>query len=95
MKASKAVGRSAIVAFLAACGVCALFGGADAQTAYVDEFDLTASSCGFGKKMQAGKTVDGNAFRVRGEAFTRGFGTHPESAVVFRSNGKEIGRAHV
>ena len=88
MKARKAVCRSAIVAFLAACGVGALFGGDGPRTAYVDEFDLTASSCGFGKKMQAGKTVDGNAFRVRGEAFTRGFGTHPESAVVFRSNGK-------
>lgn len=46
-----------------------------AGLAYVDEFDLSASSCGFGKKVA----------KLEGQ---RGFYAHPESAVVFRTNGK-------
>ncbi len=46
-----------------------------AGPAYVDEFDLSASSCGYGKKV----------CKLEGK---RGFYSHPESAVVFHSNGK-------
>ena len=60
------------------------------KTVYVDEFDLSHSSCGFGKKTQAKRTVNGNVFSVRGKAFVRGFGSHPEGAVAFRSNGKVL-----
>ena len=74
-------------AALACCG-CALFKDSAPRTAYVDEFDLSSSSCGFGKKTQARRSVEGNALTVRGTVFERGFGAHPEGAVVFRSNGK-------
>ena len=74
-------------AALACCG-CALFKDSAPRTAYVDEFDLSSSSCGFGKKTQARRSVEGNALTVRGTVFERGFGSHPEGAVVFRSNGK-------
>jgi len=56
--------------------------------AYVDEFDLSASSCGLGKSVRACRSVDGNPLTMRGTSFCRGFGTHPESAVAFRANGK-------
>ena len=55
---------------------------------YVDDFDLSSSSCGFGRKTQARRTVDGHAFSVCGASFERGFGAHPEGAVAFRSNGR-------
>jgi len=55
---------------------------------YVDEFDLSASSCGLGKRVRARRSVDGNPLTMRSISFCRGFGTHPESAVAFRANGK-------
>ena len=91
MNKSKAFYKSAIVAIsLAACGGCSMFRDSSNFAVYVDEFDLTASSCGFGKKTQTRKTVDGNGFSVCGEKFRCGFGTHPEGAVVFRANGNVV-----
>ena len=46
-------------------------------TVYVDEFDLSASSCGYGKKVTKLESA-------------RGFYSHPESGVVFHSNGKVV-----
>ena len=92
-------GRFSAIIVLAAC-VCTARGGFPAvksvpecsapQVAYVDEFDLSHSSCGLGKMTQARKTVGGNGFSVCGKAFERGFGTHPEGAVAFRINGKVL-----
>ena len=62
----------------------------EAQTprvVYVDEFSLLSSSCGFGRITQANRTVEGHAFSVCGVSFDRGFGSHPEGAITFRSNG--------
>ena len=60
-------------AALACCG-CVLWEGASAPgSRFVSEFDLSAASAGMDKKVV-----------VRGQ----GFVTHPESAVVFRMNGK-------
>ena len=69
------------------CG-CALFEAQTPRVVYVDEFDLSACSCGFGRKTQPRQTVEGHPFSVCGASFERGFGSHPEGAVVFRSNGK-------
>ena len=69
------------------CG-CALVEAQAARIVYVDEFELSSSSCGFGKKTQSRRTVEGHAFSVCGASFERGFGSHPEGAVAFRSNGK-------
>ena len=55
---------------------------------YVDEFDLTAASCGMGKRVRARRSVDGHPLVLGGKTYARGFGTHPESAVAFRANGK-------
>lgn len=68
---------------------CALLGAQSPRVLYVDDFDLSSSSCGFGRKTQTRRTVDGHAFSVCGASFERGFGSHPEGALAFRSNGKE------
>ena len=76
-----------MVAMLA-LGGCVVWENGSETTKYVDEFDLAPASAGMGKKVTALKTVDGNGFVLSGKAYARGFGTHPESAVTFVSNGK-------
>ena len=78
------VKRALMAALLMGC--CASWG-ADG-VAYVDSFDLAGASCGYGKRLQAGRSVDGNPLTVAGKAYSHGFGTHPESAILFRANGK-------
>ena len=63
-------------------------GGAEGQVILADSFDLSKSSCGMGKKVNVGRSVDGHALTVSGKVYERGFGTHPESAVTFKSNGE-------
>ena len=41
-----------------------------------------------GKRVQTLKSVDGHPLTMSGKTYARGFGTHPESAVAFTSNGK-------
>lgn len=53
----------------------------------VDSFDLSACSCGMGKTIQIGKSVDGHPLTLDGKVHAHGFGTHPESGVAFTSNG--------
>lgn len=57
---------------------------------YVDTFDLSAASCGMGKKVQACQSVDGHALTLAGKVYARGFGAHPESAVAFRADGRVL-----
>ena len=59
-----------------------------AGVTYVDTFDFAGATCGYGKRPQTCRSVDGNPLTVAGKAYARGFGTHPESAVMFRANGK-------
>ena len=54
----------------------------------VDSFDLSVCSCGMGKAIQAGKSVDGHPLTLGGKVYAHGFGTHPESGVAFASNGR-------
>ena len=54
---------------------------------YVDEFDLSGSVCGYGKKTQPRLSVDGNPLTMGGKVYERGFGTHPEGAIGFVLDG--------
>ena len=74
------------IAFLVV-SACAVFA-ADGSVAYVDSFDLSGATCGFGKRLLPLKSVDGHALTVSSNVYVRGFGTHPESAIMFRANGK-------
>jgi len=78
------------IAFVLLAGGCATTGPGRcvSGTVYVDEFDLSGATCGFGMRMQAKKSVGGHALTVDGRTYGRGFGTRPESAVMFRANGK-------
>ena len=74
--------------------VVAGFGGicsAASQTVgikYVDEFDLSGATCGLGMRPKARFAVNGKPLTASGRTYDRGFGTRPESAVLFRANGK-------
>jgi len=76
------------LALLAACGCIFNSAVETPQTKYVDEFDLSAASAGLGKRVLARTSVDGNVLTLSGKTYARGFGTRPESAVVFAANGK-------
>ena len=62
--------------------------GACAGVMHVESFDFGGATCGCGKRPQAVKSVDGNPLTVAGKTYAHGFGTHPESAILFRANGK-------
>ena len=55
---------------------------------FVDAFDFSGATCGLGMRPQARLAVDGKPLTVAGKVYARGFGTRPESAILFRSNGK-------
>ncbi|MBQ6338537.1 MAG: NPCBM/NEW2 domain-containing protein [Kiritimatiellae bacterium] len=74
-----------LVAFLAGFGWAA-----SAGVTYVESFDFAGATCGCGKRPQRGKSVDGNPLTVAGKTYEHGFGTHPESAILFRANGKVV-----
>ena len=61
---------------------------ADGAVAYVDTFDLSGATCGLGKRLRPLASVDGQQLTVSSNVYARGFGTCPESAVLFRANGK-------
>ncbi len=69
-------------------GGCTMSRVRPAGPVYVDEFDLSAASCGFGKQTLAGKNVNGTALTLKGKVYDRGFGAMPEGAAVFELNGK-------
>ena len=58
------------------------------EVRYVDEFDLSGASCGLGKWTRTRQSVDGHPLTVCGKTFARGFGSHAEGAVGFRTDGK-------
>ena len=81
--------RLMMVLAAVALGGCLSWNGAETPSvAYVDTFDLSTASCGMGKRVQALKSVDGHPLTMSGKTYSRGFGTHPESAVAFTANGK-------
>ena len=72
---------AAVISFAAAA-----FGAEEAK--FVDTFDLSGATCGLGKRPLPLKSVDGHELTVSSNVYARGFGTRPESAVLFRANGK-------
>ena len=68
----------------AACAILA----ADGSVKYVDSFDLSGATCGLGKRLQPLKSVDGHELTASSNVYARGFGTRPESAILFRADGK-------
>ena len=83
------------LAALLACG-CAIDGERTAaeslatNVAFVDKFDLSGATCGMGKRVLACQSVDGHPLTVGGVKYESGFGTHPESAILFRADGKVL-----
>ena len=72
----------------AVCCGCAFWEGAKGPgVSYVDEFDLSNSSCGMGLKVRPRTSVAGTPIVLAGKTFTRGFGTRPESAIAFKLDG--------
>lgn len=73
---------------LASCVACSASVACADAVRYVDEFDLSASRCGFGLATQARKSVRGNPLTMGEKTYERGIGAIPEGAVAFRANGK-------
>ena len=60
----------------------------EAGVKYLDEFDLSAMSCGMGKKAQARKSVLEKPLRLGDKTYERGVGTHSESVMLFKADGQ-------
>ena len=69
-----------------AAALCGTAFGENAER-YVGADDLAVATCGFGLKVQAGKSVRGRPLTVAGRVFEKGVGMHPEGAVGFTSDG--------
>jgi len=84
--------KKLILSLGAACALagCTLFdsGAPEAGVKYVDEFDFAAMTCGMGRVARPRLSLDGNPLTLGGKTYTRGFGTHAESAIGFALNGK-------
>ena len=91
----KWIKRGIPLAALLACG-CAIEGDRPnaeslvTNVAFVDKFDLSGATCGMGKRVRACQSVDGHPLTVGGVKYESGFGTHPESAILFRADGKVL-----
>ena len=80
-----------VVAVLVMCGCKGLdVGMHGTKVVAVDSFDLSFASCGLGKTVRTKAAVDGSPMSVAGVVCTNGFGTRPESAVAFSTNGKVL-----
>ena len=75
---------------MAVCCGCFAFRAEQGESSVcrVDAFDLSSASCGMGKRVRAGLSVDGHPLTMGGKVYAHGFGAHPESAVVFEANGR-------
>ena len=74
--------KRAVFLMLVACSANAQ------ELKYVDEFDFSGATCGLGMRPQARCAVDAKPLTVSGKEYERGFGSRPESAILFRANGK-------
>ena len=89
MKGRTNVVLGLLAGLLAAVVGCeTISGSAGPAVRAVDEFDLSGASCGMGKRVLVGKSVDGHPLTLAGKVYAKGFGAHPESAVAFTANGK-------
>jgi alpha-galactosidase len=56
---------------------------------WLDELDLSAATQGYGTP-QPNRSVDRKTLTIAGQPFQRGFGTHAESSLLLRLNGKAV-----
>jgi hypothetical protein len=68
-------------AFIAGCYLNAQ------STVWLDQLDLSVVTQGHGKP-GINTSVDGKPITIAGEVFKRGFGTHAESSLLIKLNGK-------
>ncbi|WP_449398526.1 NPCBM/NEW2 domain-containing protein [Chryseobacterium wanjuense] len=57
------------------------------STVWLDQLDLSVATQGHGKP-GINTSVDGKPLTIAGETFNRGFGTHAESSLLIKLNGK-------
>ncbi|WP_312089156.1 NPCBM/NEW2 domain-containing protein [Chryseobacterium sp.] len=57
------------------------------STVWLDQLDLSVATQGHGKP-GINTSVDGKPLTIAGEVFKRGFGTHAESSILIKLNGK-------
>lgn len=76
-----------LVSLLACTSFFAGFDRLAAETVWVDQLDLNVVSQGFGKP-QKNKSVDGHGLSIGGKTFERGYGTHAESSLFIKLEGK-------
>lgn len=62
--------------------------GTGEKTKALETFDLSGASCGLGKRPQKNRSLLGNPLRLGGKTYSRGVGTHAESLMYFKANGK-------
>ncbi len=55
---------------------------------YLDEMDLSDATCGLNRRPQARRSLLGNAIRLGDKVYDRGVGTHAESVIFLKANGK-------
>lgn len=80
-----------LVGAIAFAGCVQIQGGGRVQSVrYVDEFDLSGSTCGYGKQTLPRRSVDGNILTIADKSYERGFGSHPEGAIGFSADGKVL-----
>ncbi|MCP9753479.1 alpha-galactosidase [Ferruginibacter sp. HRS2-29] len=58
-----------------------------AQTVWLDQLDLSAATQGYGTPGK-NKSIDGKRLSIGGKTFDRGFGTHAESFLAIKLDGK-------
>ena len=58
------------------------------EVRFVDEFDLSGSTCGLGLRTLPRQSVGGHPLTVGGKVYERGFGSHSEGAAGFRTDGR-------
>lgn len=80
--------RLLLLLLVACCGCVFQRGASESGVKYLDEFDLSVSSSGYGKRVLARQSVNGHPISLAGKTYLRGIGTHPESGVAFLLNGK-------
>jgi len=62
--------------------------GANAQTVWLDNLNLSNMSCGGNYYPQIDKSVKGNVLTIGGKSFNRGIGTNPISTFMINLNGQ-------
>lgn len=61
---------------------------AETEKRMLDEFDLSGATCGLNRRPQMRRSLLGKPIRLGDKTYARGVGTHAESVMFFKANGK-------